>query len=219
MNNVIIWGATGQSIVLHELLSRKGQKIIAYFDNNKEVVSPIGDIPIFYGERGFNKWLLSNTNIDEIGFIVAIGGTNGKVREQIFDYLKSKNINGETAIHDSAYVADNAVVGEGSQVLVGSTICARAIIGRSVIINTASSIDHETIIGNFVHIAPGATLCGCVEVGDYSFIGANSTILPRIKIGINSVVGAGSVVTRDVPDNTVVYGNPARIRQRTSLHK
>ena len=42
-------------------------------------------------------------------------------------------------------------------------------------------------------------------------IGANSTILPGIVIGVNSLVGAGSVVTKDVPDNAVVAGNPARL--------
>ncbi len=42
-------------------------------------------------------------------------------------------------------------------------------------------------------------------------IGANSTVLPGIVIGANSLVGAGSVVTKDVPDNAVVAGNPARL--------
>ena len=41
-------------------------------------------------------------------------------------------------------------------------------------------------------------------------IGANATVLCGVTIGRNSLVGAGSVVTRDVPDNTVVFGNPAR---------
>ncbi len=43
-------------------------------------------------------------------------------------------------------------------------------------------------------------------------IGANATILPGITIGANSIIGAGSVVTRDVPDNATVYGNPARVQ-------
>ena len=42
-------------------------------------------------------------------------------------------------------------------------------------------------------------------------IGANATILPGVVIGQNALVGAGSVVTRDVPDNSVVVGNPARV--------
>jgi acetyltransferase-like isoleucine patch superfamily enzyme len=42
-------------------------------------------------------------------------------------------------------------------------------------------------------------------------VGANATILPGVVIGVNSLVGAGSVVTKDVPDNAVVAGNPAKL--------
>ena len=48
-----------------------------------------------------------------------------------------------------------------------------------------------------------------------SWVGANATILPRIKIGMSSAVGAGAVVTRDVPDNAIVVGNPAKILLKT----
>jgi acetyltransferase-like isoleucine patch superfamily enzyme len=48
-------------------------------------------------------------------------------------------------------------------------------------------------------------------VGDRVRIGSNSTILP-VKIGNNVIIGAGSVVTKDIPDNVTVYGNPARIK-------
>jgi len=47
-------------------------------------------------------------------------------------------------------------------------------------------------------------------------IGANSTILPGVVIGVNALVGAGSVVVKDVPDNAVVAGNPARIIKKIS---
>ena len=48
-------------------------------------------------------------------------------------------------------------------------------------------------------------------IGDRVRIGSNSTILP-VKIGNNVIIGAGSVVTKDIPDNVTVYGNPARIK-------
>ena len=51
---------------------------------------------------------------------------------------------------------------------------------------------------------------GCVSIGDFAFIGAGATVLPNLKIGKNSIIGAGAVVTKDVPDNVVVYGNPAK---------
>jgi len=47
-----------------------------------------------------------------------------------------------------------------------------------------------------------------------AWIGINSTILPGVTIGENSIVGAGSVVTKDVPDNTIVAGNPAKFIKR-----
>jgi len=50
-------------------------------------------------------------------------------------------------------------------------------------------------------------------VGDYSFIGCGAVTLPRIKVGRNVIVGAGAVVTRDVADGKVAFGNPARARR------
>lgn len=55
------------------------------------------------------------------------------------------------------------------------------------------------------------TKIGKIKIGDNVFVGANSTILPNVTIGNNVVVGANSVVTKDVPDNVVIAGNPARI--------
>lgn len=51
---------------------------------------------------------------------------------------------------------------------------------------------------------------GRIEIGEEAFIGTRSIIMPGVHIGKHSVVGAGSVVTKDVPDYTVVAGVPAR---------
>ena len=50
-----------------------------------------------------------------------------------------------------------------------------------------------------------------VIIGDYVWIGGGAIIMPGVTIGDNVVIGAGSVVTRDVPDNVIAYGNPCRI--------
>lgn len=50
-----------------------------------------------------------------------------------------------------------------------------------------------------------------ITVEDYVWIGGNSTILPGVTIGKHAIVAAGSVVTKDVPSNTIVGGNPARV--------
>ena len=53
-----------------------------------------------------------------------------------------------------------------------------------------------------------------VHIGDNVWIGTGVIILPGVHIGKNSVIGAGSVVTRDVPDNVVAFGNPCRVIRR-----
>lgn len=57
----------------------------------------------------------------------------------------------------------------------------------------------------------GYSKVGRVDIGNNVFIGGGSIILPGVKIGNNVIVGAGSVVNRDVPDNLIVAGNPARV--------
>lgn len=52
---------------------------------------------------------------------------------------------------------------------------------------------------------------GCIEIMDNVFIGANSTILYDVRIGSNVIIGAGSMVTRDIPDNSVAAGVPAKV--------
>ncbi len=57
----------------------------------------------------------------------------------------------------------------------------------------------------------GYTKIARVKICDNVFIGAESVILPGVTVGNNVVIGAGSIVTKDVPDNVVVAGNPARV--------
>ncbi len=52
---------------------------------------------------------------------------------------------------------------------------------------------------------------GCIDIGNNVFVGSNTTILYNVKIGNNVIVGAGSVVNRDIPDNSVAVGVPARV--------
>ena len=59
------------------------------------------------------------------------------------------------------------------------------------------------------------TKIGRVNIGDNVFIGANSIVLPNVTIGSNVIVGANSTITKDIPDNVVVAGSPAKIISST----
>lgn len=104
-------------------------------------------------------------------------------------------------------------MGEGTIINQGAVIDNYAAIGEACFINIAAVIAHDCNIGNGTFIAPGACISGFVTVGEECFIGTNATIINNITIGKGAVIGAGAVVTKDVPENVVVAGNPAVIKR------
>lgn len=57
-----------------------------------------------------------------------------------------------------------------------------------------------------------------VAIGSNVWIGMNTTVLPGVRIGDNTVIGAGSVVTRDIPNNVVAFGNPCRVIRQLNVN-
>lgn len=219
MTKVIIWGATGQAVVIEELLINTDYQIVALFDNNTKIKSPIYNVPIFYGEVGLSEWLSKVPREEKYFYVLAIGGHGGLHRESISLLLNKNGFEPLSLIHHSAQVAKNVKLGKGIQILINSTICARVEIGDFVIVNSLSCIDHECKIGPYSHIGPGAIIAGCVKIEKNVFIGSNATILPNLTIGENTVIGAGAVVTKSIPANSVAYGNPAIIKSVFSTVK
>ena len=64
----------------------------------------------------------------------------------------------------------------------------------------------------------GYTKVGTVFIGKRTFVGMGSVILPGVHIGENVIIGAGSVITKDIPDNSLVVGNPGRIIGPTDVY-
>lgn len=209
MKDVIFWGATGQSRVLHEALATTEFRLVAVFDN-QSLPTPFVGIPIYIGQDGLLSWLAHRTRPTEVHACVAIGGSRGSERLALQQWLQQQGVLPLTVIHPRAFVASDVAIGDGSQILAMSAVCANVKLGCAVIVNTSASIDHDCVIGNGVHVGPGANLAGEVRVDEHAFIGAGAIVLPRIRIGRDAVVGAGAVVVRDVSAGEVVAGNPAK---------
>ena len=80
-------------------------------------------------------------------------------------------------------------------------------IGNKVTLTGVKILAHD----GSTQIPFGVSRVGKVTIGDEVFVGHGTIILPNVKIGNRVVVGAGSVVTKDIPDNSVTAGNPARV--------
>jgi len=124
-------------------------------------------------------------------------------------------------------IGDETIVGPFVEIQKDATVGARVKIGSHSFICSGVTIEDESIISHGVMFTndryPRATTdegkvkghedwsCEKTWVGKRAGIGSNATILCGIKIGENAMVGAGSVVTKDVPANAVVAGNPAKV--------
>lgn len=137
----------------------------------------------------------------------------------------SKNIGKNTKIWQFVVILEKAQIGEDCNICAHVFIENEVIIGDRVTIKSGVYIWDGVSIEDDVFIGPNATFTNDryprskqypekfegVYISKGASIGANATILPGVKIGRNAMVGAGAVVTKDVPDNAVVVGNPAKI--------
>lgn len=97
----------------------------------------------------------------------------------------------------------------GTNVLFDNLKNTKTTIGKNVTITTGTKIiNHFPVLSS-----NGVTeyKMGDISIGDNVFIGMNSLIIKPVTIGNGAVIGAGSVVTKDIPDNTIVGGNPAKV--------
>jgi acetyltransferase-like isoleucine patch superfamily enzyme len=147
----------------------------------------------------------------------------------VFDSLSRVFLDTDAQLREDVSVRGRLVMGKKAYVERETIINGPVTIGSSVFINNRCEINGETIIEDDVTIGPGVKfLSKTHEIGSESFragnlhhlpirvgrgvwIGGGAIILGNVTIGPGAVVGAGSVVNRDVPENSVVAGNPARV--------
>src|SRR5438477_4793220 len=137
------------------------------------------------------------------------------VRLSEFTNLYGCEIGDETKIGAFVEVQKNARIGRRCKISSHSFICEGVTIEDNVFIGHGVTFINDsypratTEEGELQTEADWKVECTVVKKG--ASIGSGATILPHTCIGENAIVGAGSVVTRDVPPNTIVVGNPAKI--------
>ena len=103
--------------------------------------------------------------------------------------------------------------------MMGAVINIGAVVGEGTMIDMGAVLGGRATVGKNCHIGAGAVLAGVIEpasavpvvVEDDVLIGANAVVIEGVHIGRGAVVAAGAVVIRDVPEDAVVAGCPARV--------
>lgn len=211
---VVVVGAGGFGREVLDVLEALNE---TSFRSKFEILGVADDLPTSdaltrLAQRGYRylgcsvPWLGDHPGI---GYIVAIG--NPAVRKRICLLIESSTaLEPLTIVHPSAAVGSEVRLGKGSVVCAGARISTNVAIGKHVHVNAGAIIGHDALLQDYVSINPGAIISGNVNVGESSLVGAGAVVLQGLIIGEGSTVGAGAVVTRNVLENSVVKGVPAR---------
>lgn len=144
---------------------------------------------------------------DPVALVLAIGDNHA--RSRLAGRLTRFQF--ATAVHPTATVAQNVLIGEGTVVMAHAVINPGAVIGNHAIVNTGAIVDHDCLISDFVHLSPGVKLGGHVTIGSKAHVGIGASVINDVGIGAGSIIGAGAAVVEDIPDGVLAVGVPARV--------
>jgi len=114
---------------------------------------------------------------------------------------------GRVVLENDTHIGSNTVIDRG---VLGDTV-----IGKGSKINKMCVISHNVSIGCNNFIAHSVCINGSASIGDNNFLGSGAVIKNKVAIGNETIVGMGAVVVNNVPDRSMVYGNPAKIVKRS----
>lgn len=142
---------------------------------------------------------------------IAVGGN--RERRHLQQHLVREGFEAVRVIDPTAVVLSDVDIGAGTLVLDHSHVGVGSRLGSGCLVSVGTVVGHDCTLGDYVHLTPGALLGGCVCIGEESFVGLGASVLPGVTVGRRVTVGAGAVVVRDLPDDVVAAGVPARILQ------
>lgn len=199
---LVIFGTGGHSLSVANVALSAGYTIKYFVDKNKKGLDLlrckiIGD-------------LTELDNINNFSFAIAVG--DNASRERIHKELASvaPNLHFPPLVHASAVISFFSEIGDGTVIMPKAVIGPNSKVGKFCFINTQASIDHDCVMFDYSSLAPAAVTGGAVTIGLRSAISIGATIKHGLIIGDDCVVGANSYLNKDLPNNQVAYGTPAK---------
>ncbi len=206
---MLIIGAKGFAKEVLEVCHQNEElELLAFYDDvNPEVTGLLYDrFSILKSPEEAESYF----RLQDRRFTIGIG--NPKLREHLYEKFMSLGGLFTSTIATTAIIGHyNNTIAEGVNIMQNVVITNDVVIEKGCIINQIASIGHDVTIGQFTEVCPNVSISGNCKIGRSTFIGTGATILPGITVGENVVIGAGAVVSKDLPDNCVAVGIPAKI--------
>lgn len=210
---LVIWGAGGHALTVADIVRLQGEYEIAGFldDVNPERHgSEFAGAPILGGAEQLER--LRGQGVQHL--ILGFGDCQARLRRAAQVCALGYQL--ATAIHPRAVVAAGVPIGNGTVIKAGGIIDAGATVGANVIVASGAIVSHGCVVEDGVHLSLGVRLAGNVTVARGARVGVGAIVKDRIRIGADALIGAGTVVVRDVPDDVVAFGVPARVIRKVT---
>lgn len=145
---------------------------------------------------------------------VALGYTQlNQLRKEKYFACKEKGY------HHANYISSKAIVlcpqeniGDNCFILENTTLQPFCRMGNNVMLWSNSHIGHHSVIHDHCFLSAHVAVAGNVTIGSACFLGINSTLRNNITVGESCIIGGGCWVNTDVPSNSVISANPAKLR-------
>lgn len=215
---VVILGVGGYCAnlidIMRDLDAKAGEQLyepIGYLDDDvKKHGTQYFGLPVLGGLKD------AATRFPDAHFVNGIGSAEtASKKPQIIAQTGAPRERFVTLVHPTAYVAPTVTIGVGTVVAQYCVIMAGAVIGDHVKMLPQCTISYGSNIGSYSTVSTGAVTLSDVVCGVSNYLGANVSIKERVKVGDYCILGMGTVVLRDVPENSVMVGNPARFLRHT----
>lgn len=204
MKKIIVVGAGGFGKEVAWMAKRCGREVLGFLDGTpeKQNTKIMG-----YDVLGPLDNASQYINCE---FLIAIG--NPRSRKKIFEiFFKDERFKFGTLVDPSAIIGEMVSIGAGSIICAGVILTVDIEVGQHAIININSTIGHDVRIQNFVTIAPNSSISGNVILENLVEVGTNATLREKLVVKEGAMIGMGGVVTKNVPANHVMVGNPAKL--------
>ncbi len=204
---IFVYGAGGHGKVVADILVCRGEsEFVGFVDDREEMW---GARVIGFSVFGNGQWLREEAGRSQVA--VALGVGHGCARRRIAERCTAWGVEILTLVHPRAVVSQSARFGCGTVVMAGAVVNSDARIGAAAIVNSGAVVEHDAEIGHYAHVAPRAAMGGAARLGEFSHLGMGAVVLERVRVGSHAIVGAGAVVVKNLPDEVVAMGVPARI--------